>query len=85
MDIERELDFADYDEAEDQIKTASAVEYGQVSGYTILARVVQHRDNAGKYNSYLVVRSEGKTWPYLYIPEEFPQKVLEEILKKLKA
>lgn len=54
-------------------KTPMRAEIRQTTGYS------------GEAESYLVLISEGKSWPYLHIPEELPDRVLEQALEKLNA
>ena len=51
----------------------------------IRAEISVSRDHSGEYDCYLVIKSQGKTWPYLYIPESMPDDVLATVLKKLNA
>ena len=51
----------------------------------IRAEIRVNRNQSDEYDSYLVIRSQGKTWPYFYIPESMPYDVLATALKKLNA
>ncbi len=49
------------------------------------AEIRNVRGPTDEYDSYLVLISGGKAWPYIHIPETMPNDVLEMALKKLNA
>jgi len=51
--------------------------------YKLKAEIRQALDFSGEPESYLVLISEGKSWPYLHVPEDLPDYVLEAALRKL--
>jgi len=61
-------------------------DYHEQQDSTALRAEVRHAtDFTGETESYLVLISEGKVWPYLHIPEALPDRVLEAALEKLNA
>jgi len=52
---------------------------------TLRAEIRHAVDFTGEAESYLVLMSEGKSWPYLHIPEGVPDYVLDAALAKLNA
>ncbi len=49
------------------------------------AEVRSIRGPTDEYENYLVLISAGKAWPYMHIPDDMPDDVLEAALAKLNA
>lgn len=47
------------------------------------AEIRHTQDYSGEYEDYLVIVINDKSLPYIHIPEDFPDEILDEILKKL--
>ena len=56
-----------------------------VERLVIRAEVRSIRGPTDEYESYLVLISAGKAWPYMHIPDDMPDDVLEAVLAKLNA
>lgn len=53
---------------------------------TIQVRLQNRRSQAtDEYESYLVIRAKGKAQPYIFIPDEFDDEVLDAIIDRIKA
>lgn len=56
-----------------------------IAKHPMRAEVRHSVDFSGETESYLVLVSEGKSWPYMHIPEDLPDHILEVALAKLNA
>jgi hypothetical protein len=55
------------------------------SAGSMRAEVRSVRDATDEYESYLVFVADGKSYPYLHIPEDMPDEILQQALAKLNA
>lgn len=54
-----------------------------IAKHPMRAEVRHSVDFSGETESYLVLVSEGKSWPYIHIPDDLPDHILEAVLVKL--
>jgi hypothetical protein len=70
---------------QEALELAHRLGASEVDSLVMRAEVRVTRGPTDEYESYLVLRSGDKTWPYIHIPETLPDDVLEAALAKLNA
>lgn len=83
MEADRIADIMLYALANDLLTAAPTAPAEQGGG--LKAEIRTERDPSDEYVSFLVLTNEDKTEPYLFIPEDLDDSVLDEVLLRLNA